>query len=122
MSTISYIVKKLNDNEYKSIYCHFDGYLDGVGQVLLDNYNSEKGIDSILELGDMSRLGETPTACDTYKNRGEDNTEAVITPLNYLIDDYYINFVYVWDIDHYDVYRSGTSIGVLTQDLINSEG
>ena len=31
MSTRSHIIKKLSDDWYKGIYCHFDGYLEKVG-------------------------------------------------------------------------------------------
>ena len=36
MSTRSYIGKKHNDDTFTAIYCHFDGYPEGVGQTLVD--------------------------------------------------------------------------------------
>lgn len=37
-----------------SVYCHFDGYLSGVGQTLLDYYNDESRVKRLVSLGDLS--------------------------------------------------------------------
>ena len=39
MSTRSYICMEVGDNRYKTIYCHFDGYLDYNGKMLLEYYD-----------------------------------------------------------------------------------
>ncbi len=41
----------------ESIYCHFDGYPEGVGQMLLDHWTDEDKINDLIELGDLSSLG-----------------------------------------------------------------
>lgn len=41
----------------ESIYCHFDGYPEGVGQTLLDHWTSEEKINELMALGDLSALG-----------------------------------------------------------------
>lgn len=41
----------------ESIYCHFDGYPEGVGQTLLDHWADEDKINELLALGDLSVLG-----------------------------------------------------------------
>jgi hypothetical protein len=56
MATRSAIAIKVNENEFKSIYCHFDGYLFGVGQTLLDHYDYDK-TNELINLGDLSSLG-----------------------------------------------------------------
>ena len=43
----------------KSTYVHFDGYLTGVGGVLLRHYNSRKGAQSLAKLGYASSLRAT---------------------------------------------------------------
>lgn len=43
--------------EVESIYCHFDGYPEGVGQMLLDHWMTPEKIDELLALGDLSCLG-----------------------------------------------------------------
>ena len=57
MGTRSYIGKVINGRVH-SIYCHWDGYPEGVGSVLLQYYDSEK-VDGLLELGGISSLQET---------------------------------------------------------------
>jgi len=58
MSTNSSIGIKNENDTVTSIYCHFDGYLSGVGQVLLDHYNTEELTKSLIGLGDLSSVQE----------------------------------------------------------------
>jgi hypothetical protein len=56
----------------KSIYCHFDGYIDGVGKVLFEHYDKEK-LEKLIELGDISVLGTSTENTIAYcRDRGED--------------------------------------------------
>lgn len=57
MSTRSYICKELPNGKYKTIYCHFDGYVDHNGLFLNDIYNTEKKVDELINLGNLSTLG-----------------------------------------------------------------
>ena len=54
------IIGKLNENNTVTyIYCHYDGYYKGgVGQTLNEHYLNESKINDLLELGDLSVLGE----------------------------------------------------------------
>lgn len=97
MSTRSRIGKYNADGTVTSIYCHSDGYPEGVGQMLYDNYD-EKKLDELLALGDLSFLGSQPVSkpefwssadketrdemlsgeyCRAYKDRGETNIDAL---------------------------------------------
>lgn len=58
MSTRSFIARQVDDNSYRAIYCHMDGYLSYNGAMLLDNYNTPEKIDELLNLGDLSYLAE----------------------------------------------------------------
>lgn len=40
----------------KAVYCHWDGYLEGVGSTLVHHYNSAKA-NHLVALGDVSSLG-----------------------------------------------------------------
>lgn len=52
------IIRTLGDRPVvESIYCHFDGYPEGVGQTLLDHWTDEKKINRLIALGDLSSLG-----------------------------------------------------------------
>lgn len=91
MGTRSRIGKVQADGAVRSIYCHFDGYLDGVGETLARAYQDETKIDTLLSLGDLSgmedELGEKHDwddhpegVCNFYgRDRGEKNTEAITT-------------------------------------------
>lgn len=41
-----------------AIYCHYDGFLNGVGRMLVNYYNSEDLAAELIELGGISSLGE----------------------------------------------------------------
>lgn len=88
MSTRSVITKKEPNGKFRAIFCHSDGYLaGGVGETLVRFYTDSETVDKLLDLGDMSSLGEKPigyltnfevdrTGCVTYKERGETNVDA----------------------------------------------
>lgn len=103
MSTRSYIGKKLEDGRVRCIYCHSDGYPEGVGQILQDYYNSDN-IDGLLDLGDMSFIGEDYDSCFFYgRDRGEKDCEAhmVDSVKEYFDDsrDLGIEYKYLLDTD-----------------------
>ena len=41
-----------------TIYCHFDGYLDGVGKILREHWSDTKKVEELIQLGDLSSLGK----------------------------------------------------------------
>ena len=45
----------------KSIYCHFDGYPEGVGQKLMDHYQDREKVERLIELGDISYIAPNVT-------------------------------------------------------------
>lgn len=57
MSTRSRIGVRLSDGKIKSIYCHFDGYPEGVGRTLTKHYTDPKKVEDLIALGDISVLG-----------------------------------------------------------------
>lgn len=68
MSTRCRIGLELPDGKIKSIYCHHDGYPEGVGKMLIENYNDYQKIAELLELGDISTLGAYYDAEAAAKN------------------------------------------------------
>ncbi len=57
MSTRSRIaVLQENDGSVKSVYCHWDGYLSGVGVTLLNHYNTYQRANAVVALGGLSSL------------------------------------------------------------------
>lgn len=45
----------MHGNVCKSVYCHWDGYLEHNGKILLENYDSAKA-NELVALGDLSSL------------------------------------------------------------------
>lgn len=79
MATRSFIARFNPETEtYESIYCHWDGYPQGVGVTLRDKYNSTESVALLMELGDISSLRETidQTREDSYRLRGDTNVDA----------------------------------------------
>ena len=116
MSTRSYIGKQNKDGSIKYVYCHSDGYINGgVGEMLFKNYKSEKKIDKLLALGDLSCLGKTPNSpdtCDYHRYNGEAIYTREASNIKSFgkktVDNPGIEYVYlyqdgqwnVWDYDH----------------------
>lgn len=56
MSTNSTIKIQRKDGTETSIYCHWDGYIEGVGVTLQLAYNTAEKVEELLKLGDLSSL------------------------------------------------------------------
>jgi len=93
MSTRSNIGCEYADGSVRFIYCHFDGYIEGVGAILKQYYD-KYNIDYLLDLGDLSVLGgsidcpndhsyNTPVKghCIAYgRDRGEHDCKSLLFP------------------------------------------
>ncbi len=63
----------------KSVYCHYDGYLDYTGRILLSHYDSTAA-NALIARGDNSGVKETLEGMNFYEDReaeGEDVEEFV---------------------------------------------
>ena len=58
MSTNSSICMLGKDGKVKEIYCHWDGYLDYNGNLLINHYKDPEKVKSLIALGSISSLGE----------------------------------------------------------------
>ena len=56
----------------KSVYCHYDGYLDYTGRILLSHYDSSAA-NALIARGDNSGVKETVEEMNFYSDRGEEN-------------------------------------------------
>ena len=73
MATRSNIALELNDGSVERIYCHWDGYPDNNGRILLENYTTAEQVAEMLSLGDMSVLAEDIHETEYYaRDRDED--------------------------------------------------
>ena len=70
MGTRSTIGILNDDGSITGIYCHWDGYPEYVGKILLNHYTNPSVINELMNLGDLSSLGENvyPTESHTYDN------------------------------------------------------
>ena len=66
MATRSLIGINLNNGITKVIYCHWDGYPENNGKILMENYTSPSAVFDLMELGDLSSLDLTPAKCTAY--------------------------------------------------------
>lgn len=57
MSTSAAIIEK-TEMGYRGIYCNFDGYHSEVGEILKEHYQYPAKITALIDLGDISLLGE----------------------------------------------------------------
>lgn len=123
MSTRSHIGIKNEDGTVTSIYCHFDGYPQHHGPILVGHYSTEEKVRTLIALGDLSQLGEeigTPHpfdecpkgTCNFYgRDRGEQGTEAILhTSKRNFLRAYDEDFAYLFLSDEGEWYyceRSG---------------
>ena len=64
----------MHGDKVKSIYCHWDGYLEGVGVTLLNHYDSARA-NNLVALGDLSALAKNLTAPEGAEHSFEDRAE-----------------------------------------------
>lgn len=81
MATRSTIAVELPSGNVAQIYCHWDGYLEGVGKTLLTHYNDMLKAIELITLGDISSLGtvigekhpfsfsDAGIGCNEYKDK-----------------------------------------------------
>ena len=56
MATRSTIAMEREDGVVAQVYCHWDGYLDHNGKILLEHYSDPAKVAQLLVLGDLSVL------------------------------------------------------------------
>lgn len=72
MSTRSMIGIELKDKSIKAVYCHFDGYPEGVGKTLLKYYTHYPKVKELIELGPISALGYSTNYADNSEQGTKD--------------------------------------------------
>lgn len=117
MATRSYIGIRNLDASVDYIYCHFDGYPSHNGVILTQHYDTYDKVKKLLELGDLSILGNeigekqdfddrstrNNNWCLAYgRDRNEPNTEVKNGDFGKLISDQSVDYVYVFDGDYWE--------------------
>ena len=125
MATRSTIGLLESDGTVGYIYCHFDGYPEHVGRILVKHYRDLEMVNKLLGLGDLSILGaeigekqdfddrstQNPEWCLAYgRDRGEKNR--AMTKLSnidaYLSEDRGQNYSYLFMDKVWHVFNRGT--------------
>ena len=56
MGTRSRIGYELPDHSVVSVYCHWDGYVEGNGRILVEHYQDREAVKELIDGGSMSSL------------------------------------------------------------------
>ena len=100
MSTNSLVAILNKDNTVTSSYVHYDGYTTGVGERLLEDYNSEElARELATDLGYASSLRETIAA--SHEDRANSDVSEVYESYElfeeFIRESTYLEYVYIWD-------------------------
>lgn len=120
MATRSTISILNADGSVQTSYCHWDGYLEGVGKVLLENYNTREAVEKLISGGNISSLGsyisENKESFDRpenedytvyYSYRGEDSPAETFSSLDeYESEHQFEEFDYIFNDDMWSVFIS----------------
>ena len=60
---------KNEDGTVTGIYCHWDGYPENNGQILVEHYRNEKKVRELIDLGDLSILGPEIGIAHDFESR-----------------------------------------------------
>ena len=72
MATRSTIAIELTDGTVQQVYCHWDGYLDHNGRLLINHYNSPELAAALITVGDISSLSEQVGEVHDFDERFDD--------------------------------------------------
>lgn len=99
MSTRSIISIENSEDNYDAIYCHFDGYLSGVGACLFIHYKNERDIRELISRGDASFIRGKIDKCEFFTQRGEDlhiKRGITLQELKNYANDIFADYLYVY--------------------------
>jgi len=109
MATRSFIGKLNGDGSISGVYCHYDGYPDGVGMTLQEHYLSPEKVDELLALGDLSSLNPgLETTVAYHRDRGDELLPPkVYTDVEQLVKSSFSDIGAEWAyVFHYDGWRT----------------
>lgn len=139
MATRSYIGLETEDGIAQAVYCHWDGYPEYNGKMLLKHYSTREKVKELIALGSLSSLGEkvapdegdtthsfeTPTKGVTiayHRDRGEEYCSPMA--LSYLnikeIEDLMVDYVYIFTLEGEWIFaHRGIEYKDLTKEVTN---
>ena len=97
MATRSTIGIENEDGTIDAIYCHWDGYLEGVGKILKESYNSEQKIRELLSYGNVSSLDDNVKSTIFYeRDRQETDQKSTKIETQNQRKNFNEEYNYVW--------------------------
>lgn len=107
MSTRSHIGVRNTDGTVDYIYCHWDGYPENNGKILVNHYQDMDKVNELMKLGDLSSLDMTPEDCVAYgRDRGEKNVSVGTTTFTDFIRHCgEAEYLYLFDGEFWDCYN-----------------
>lgn len=120
MSTRSFIGVRNTNESIDYIYCHFDGYPEGVGATLIEHYADFSQVNELMKLGDLSILGKfigekqdfdnrIKDYCLAYgRDRGETGVSVSTTTLEKVISNDMVDYTYIFDGEFWECYDTYT--------------
>ena len=99
MATRSTIGIKSEDGTVRAIYCHWDGYPEGVGVGLVENYNSKEQAQALIALGSFSSLMETLEETKAGAYATESDISRTFTDVKDWLENFNSGeeYFYLWD-------------------------
>lgn len=97
---------KPHNTNYMSIYCHYDGFVDGVGRKLYNQYNTKQKVLDLISGGNMSCIDDRLTDCEFYSDCGYNYEWKYNKPIcfqsleKYMSDNVWISYIYVFGSDN----------------------
>jgi hypothetical protein len=133
MATRSNIGIVNSDGSVTGIYCHWDGYPEHNGKLLLNHYNNTAIVYELMDLGNLSYLDEkldtdlphsfnkpVDGVCVAYgRDRGEKNVNSkkFISEVEYKMNDKGVDYQYLFNNGKWyyrNVYKTGSTFVELT--------
>lgn len=100
MGTRSAIGMRTENGSIRAVYCHWDGYLEGVGATLLEHYKEADKINALLDRGGLSSLKPDIDDIEFYASTEgiEDNGAVTFTNVRDMIEFFdYCEYFYVFE-------------------------
>ena len=121
MATRSHIGVRNTDGTVDYIYCHWDGYPEHNGKILIDHYADMDKVNALMKLGNISILGpeigekhdfdsliRNENWCRAY-GRDREHADQQVKTIQFadLLKDDSVDYIYVFDGDYWECFDAG---------------
>lgn len=99
MGTRSIIAAEFDEKHGGGIvatYCHYDGYIEGVGKSLIESYNDAESAFQLADMGYLTGLGETMDDTVEYSHANDEDPGYFTNPDHLADADWGEEYIYLW--------------------------